>query len=34
MVFVAEVMIFNRELTAAERSTVASVYLRQRFNLW
>jgi hypothetical protein len=32
--YMAEVMIFNRELTAMERCTVAAVYLRQRFNLW
>jgi hypothetical protein len=32
--YIAEIMIFNRELTSAERSTVATVYLRQRFGLW
>ena len=32
--YVSEVMIFDRELTDAERGSVATNYLRQRFNLW
>ncbi|MSU58659.1 MAG: hypothetical protein EXS35_10865 [Pedosphaera sp.] len=31
---VSEVLIFNRELTAAERGTVSTNYLNKRFNLW
>jgi hypothetical protein len=32
--YISELMIFDRELTAAERGTVATNYLRVRFNLW
>ena len=32
--WIAEVMFFNRELTPAERGTITTNYLRQRFNLW
>jgi hypothetical protein len=31
--YIAELLMFNRELTPAERSTVATVYLKQRFGL-
>ncbi|MCU0783444.1 MAG: hypothetical protein MUF81_05220 [Verrucomicrobia bacterium] len=31
---ISELMIFNRELTAAERDTVTTNYFRMRFNLW
>ena len=30
----AELLIFDRELTAAERDAVAAQYLRKRYNLW
>ena len=31
---ISEVLIFNRELTQAERDTVSTNYLNKRFNLW
>jgi len=30
--YIFEIMIFNRELTAAERGTLATNYFNQRFN--
>ncbi len=32
--YISELMIFNRELTTAERDTVATNYLKVKFNLW
>ena len=32
--YISELMIFDRELSAAERGALATNYFNQRFNLW